>query len=203
MNCVRKHLSRFKGGRLAQAFAERGCPVYSLIISDVIGDPLDVIASGPTAADPTTFADAIAVLERHGLTDRTPAAVLDHLRRGAAGAFPETLKSLPASVHNLILGNNAAALTAAARRAAELGYPVLNLGSFIDGETRHVAAVFAGIVRSIRTDGRPMRPPVCVLSGGETTVTLTAEHGKGGRNQEFVLAAALKLGAAGCETRWS
>ena len=197
MNCVRKHLSRFKGGRLAQAFAGRGCPLYSLIISDVIGDPLDVIASGPTAADPTTFADALAVLDRHGLTDRTPPNVLDHLRRGAAGAIPETLKTLPESVHNLILGNNAGALAAAARRAAELGYPVLNLGSFIDGETRHVAAVFAGIVRSIRADGRPVRPPVCVLSGGETTVTLTPEHGKGGRNQEFVLAAALKLGATG------
>ncbi len=197
MNCVRKHLSRFKGGRLAQAFAERECPLYSLIISDVIGDPLDVIASGPTAADPTTFADAIAVLDRHGLTDRTPPAVLDHLRRGAAGAVPETLKELPPSVHNLILGNNAGALSAAARRAVELGYPVLNLGSFIDGETRHVAAVFAGVVRSIRADGQPVRPPVCVLSGGETTVTMTGEHGKGGRNQEFVLAAALKLGAAG------
>ena len=163
----------------------------------MIGDPLDVIASGPTAADPTTFADAIAVLDRHGLTDRTPPAVLDHLRRGAAGAVPETLKELPPSVHNLILGNNAGALSAAARRAVELGYPVLNLGSFIDGETRHVAAVFAGVVRSIRADGQPVRPPVCVLSGGETTVTLTGEHGKGGRNQEFVLAAALKLGAAG------
>ena len=197
MNCVRKHLSRFKGGRLAQAFAERGCPVYSLIISDVIGDPLDVIASGPTAADPTTFADALAVLERHGLTDRTPAGVLDHLRRGVSGDFSETLKALPASVHNVILGNNAKALDAAACRAADLGYPVLNLGSFIDGETRHVAAVFAGIVRSIRAEGRPVRPPVCVLSGGETTVTLGDDHGRGGRNQEFVLAAALKLGADG------
>ena len=197
MNCVRKHLSRFKGGRLAQAFAERGCPVNSLIISDVIGDPLDVIASGPTAADPTTFAEALAVLDRYGLTDRTPQAVLAHLRRGTVGEVPETLKTLPASVHNLVLGNNARALDAAAGRAAELGYPVLNLGSFIDGETRHVAAAFAGIVRSIREDGQPVRSPVCVLSGGETTVTLTGEHGKGGRNQEFVLAAALKLGAAG------
>jgi hydroxypyruvate reductase/glycerate 2-kinase len=197
MNCVRKHLSRFKGGRLAQELAERHCPVYSLIISDVIGDPLDVIASGPTSADPTTFADALAVLDRCGLVDRTPPAVLAHLRRGNSGGVPETLKILPDSVHNIVLGDNAKSLTAAARRADELGYPVLNLGSFIDGETRHVAAVFAGIVRSIRVDGRPVRPPVCLLSGGETTVTLTAEHGKGGRNQEFVLAAALKLGAAG------
>jgi glycerate 2-kinase len=197
MNCVRKHLSRIKGGRLAQAFTERGCPVVSLIISDVIGDPLDVIASGPTAADPTTFADALAVLDRHGQTGRTPTAVLDHLRGGAEGAFPETLKALPGTVHNLVLGNNATALAAAARCAESLGYPVFDLGAFVEGETRHVAAVFAGIVRSIRADGRPVRPPVCILSGGETTVTLTGEHGKGGRNQEFVLAAALKLGEAG------
>jgi hydroxypyruvate reductase/glycerate 2-kinase len=197
MNCVRKHLSRFKGGRLAQAFTERGCPVYSLIVSDVIGDPLDVIASGPTAADPTTFADAIAVINRYGLADSTPPAVLDHLRRGEAGAVPETPKSLSPSVHNLVLGNNAGALAAATRRAADLGHPVINFGSFIDGESRHAAAVFAGIVRSIRADGRPVRPPVCLLSGGETTVALTPVHGKGGRNQEFVLAAALKLGAAG------
>jgi glycerate 2-kinase len=197
MNCVRKHLSAVKGGRLAQAFAEHGCPLFSLIISDVIGDPLDVIASGPTAADPTTFADALAVLECRGLTTKTPQAVLDHLRRGAAGAFSETPKALPDTVHNLILANNAMALAAAARRAEELGYRVLNLGAFIEGETKHVAVIMAGIVRSIRADGQPVRPPVCLLSGGETTVTLTADHGRGGRNQEFVLAAMLKLGADG------
>jgi glycerate 2-kinase len=197
INCVRKHLSAVKGGRLAQAFTERGCPLYCLIISDVIGDPLDVIASGPTAADPTTFADALAVLERRALTTKTPPTILDHLRRGAAGAFPETPKALPATVHNLILVNNARALEVAARRAEELGYPVLNLGAFIEGETQQVAAVMAGIVRSIRADGQPVRPPICLLSGGETTVTLTADHGLGGRNQEFVLAMTLKLGKDG------
>jgi glycerate 2-kinase len=197
INCVRKHLSAVKGGRLAQAFTERGCPLYCLIISDVIGDPLDVIASGPTAADPTTFADALAVLERRALTTKTPPTILDHLRRGAAGAFPETPKTLPATVHNLILVNNARALEVAARRAEELGYPVLNLGAFIEGETQQVAAVMAGIVRSIRADGQPVRPPICLLSGGETTVTLTADHGLGGRNQEFVLAMTLKLGKDG------
>ena len=194
MNCVRKHLSAVKGGRLAQAFAERACPLYSLIISDVIGDPLDVIASGPTAADPTTFADALAVLEGRDLMTRTPNAVLDHLRRGAAGIVQETPKTLPGVVHNLILCNNAMALAAAAHRAEELGYPVLNLGAFIEGETRVVAGVMVGIVRSIRADGQPMRPPLCLLLGGETTVTLTPDHGRGGRNQEFVLAAVLKLG---------
>ncbi len=194
MNCVRKHLSRIKGGRLAQAFAQRGCPVVSLIVSDVIGDPLDVIASGPTAPDPTTFADALAVLERHDLVPRTPPAVLEHLRRGASGAVPETPDTLPAGVENVILANNAASLAAAARLAEQHGYRVVNLGSFIDGETRHAAAVLAGVVRSIRADGVPAARPACLLSGGETTVTLGDEHGKGGRNQEFVLAMLLKLG---------
>jgi hydroxypyruvate reductase/glycerate 2-kinase len=195
MNCVRKHLSDIKGGRLAQVFGDR--PLFSLIISDVIGDPLDVIASGPTAADPTTFADALAILDRYALRDRVPPAVLAHLERGRDGAIDETPKTLPLSVHNLILGNNSRALAAAGREAEALGYAVLNLGSFIESETRPAAVVLAGIVRGIRADGQPMRPPVCVLSGGETTVTLGEGHGRGGRNQEFVLAAALHLGVAG------
>jgi glycerate 2-kinase len=195
MNCVRKHLSAVKGGRLAEAFGTR--PLFSLIISDVIGDPLDVIASGPTAADPTTFADALAILDRYHLRSKTPPAVLAHLGRGSAGAIDETPKSLPPTVHNLILGNNSRALAAAQRQAEALGYAVVNLGSYIEGETRHAAVVLAGIARSIRIDGQPQRPPLCLLSGGETTVTLTPAHGRGGRNQEFVLAAALHLGAAG------
>jgi hydroxypyruvate reductase/glycerate 2-kinase len=197
MNCVRKHLSAIKGGRLAQAFAGEGRSLFSLIISDVIGDPLDVIASGPTAADPTTFADALAILRRFGLEKQAPAAVLDHLRNGAAGKIAETLKELPQGISNLVLGNNARALAAAAHRAKQLGYTVMNLGSFIDGETCHVATVLAGIVRAARAEKVPAAPPLCLLSGGETTVTLTPDHGLGGRNQEFVLAAALKLGPAG------
>jgi hydroxypyruvate reductase/glycerate 2-kinase len=195
MNCVRKHLSRLKGGGLARAFAGRA--LFSLIISDVVGDPLDVIASGPTAADPTTFADALAVLDRYGLAARVPPSVLDYLHSGQAGERPETLKVVPPSVHNVILGNNARALAAATRRAEELGYAVLNLGSFIEGETRPVATAFAGIVRGIRAEGLPLPPPVCLLSGGETTVTLGPDHGKGGRNVEFVLAVALHLGKDG------
>ena len=192
MNAVRKHLSAFKGGRLADAFT--GKTLFSLIISDVVGDPLDVIASGPTAADPTTFAQALAVLEKFNLTDKVPAAVLAHLRHGAAGHIPETLKTLPEHVHNFILGNNANALAAAQIKAETLGYRVLNLGSFIEGETREVAVALAGIVRSIRHASLPIAPPACILSGGETTVTLTPDHGRGGRNQEFVLAALGKLG---------
>ena len=154
MNAVRKHLSRIKGGRLAQAFA--GKSLFSLIISDVVGDPLDVIASGPTAADPSTFQDALLVLERYDLDSRTPPAVLQHLRAGAEGRIPETMKQLPANVHNLILGNNRLALDAAKKQAEALGYRVLDLGSFIEGETRQVAIATAGIVRSIREHGQPL-----------------------------------------------
>jgi hydroxypyruvate reductase/glycerate 2-kinase len=195
MNAVRKHLSRCKGGRLGQTFTGR--TLFSLIISDVIGDPLDVIASGPTAADPTTFADALAVLDKYGLRARIPAAVLDHLERGAAGQVPETPKTLPDRVRNYVIGNNARSLAAAQTEAVRLGYHVLNLGSYIEGETREVGIALAGIVRSIRAQGQPLSPPVCLLSGGETTVLLGNEHGQGGRNQEFVLAAALKLGRDG------
>jgi glycerate 2-kinase len=197
MNAVRKHLSRIKGGRLAQAF--HGKALCTLIISDVIGDPLDVIASGPTAPDPTTFGDALAVLERYNLMKAAPAAAVGHLQAGAAGQVPETPKHLPINVTNHVLANNAVALVAAAAQAERMGYSVCNLGSFIQGETRQVASVFAAVVRSIRRDQQPLWPPACVLSGGETTVTLAAGHGKGGRNQEFVLATAFELGAKDLE----
>jgi hydroxypyruvate reductase/glycerate 2-kinase len=194
MNCVRKHLSRCKGGRLGEALAASGCRVVSLIVSDVIGDPLDVIASGPTAPDPTTFADALAVLRRYKVEPQVPEAVLDYLRRGAQGEVADTPKTLPGRVSNVVLCNNATSLAAAAAKADALGYRVLNLGSYLGGETRDLAGVLAGIVRSIRRDGVPISPPACVLSGGETTVTLGPDSGKGGRNQEFVLACLLKLG---------
>jgi glycerate 2-kinase len=195
MNAVRKHLSAIKGGRLAQAFAGRA--LFSLIISDVVGDPLDVISSGPTAADPTTFADALAVCERHDVLARMPSAALAHLQRGADGEIPETPKHLPSHVTNLIIGNNVKSLAAARHQAEQLGYRVLNLGSYIEGETRDVAMALAGVVRSIREQHQPLPPPACVLSGGETTVSVSADHGQGGRNQEYVLAAAVKLGEVG------
>jgi hydroxypyruvate reductase/glycerate 2-kinase len=192
MNCVRKHLSRVKGGRLAEAF--RGRTMLALVISDVVGDPLDVIASGPTAPDPTTFADALGVLVRHGLTDAAPPAVLRHLEAGRAGVVAETPKAIPDRVSNRVIGSNRVALDRARARAEELGYRVLDLGSFVEGETRHVAAAVAGIVRSVKRDRVPVAPPACVLLGGETTVTLGTAPGKGGRNQEFALAVLCALG---------
>jgi glycerate 2-kinase len=195
MNAVRKHLSRVKGGRLAAAF--RGRLLVSLIISDVVGDPLDVIASGPTTPDPTTYADALAVIARYGLGQRVPPAVLGVLTRGAAGELPETVKVLPPTVHNVVIGTNADALAAARAEAEGRGYRVLDLGPYVEGETRHVATAVAGVVRNIRERNEPSPPPVCVLIGGETTVTLGPDAGNGGRNQEFVLAVLDKLGTDG------
>ena len=183
MNCVRKHLSRIKGGRLAQRLVARGVGVLSLILSDVVGDPLDAIASGPTAPDPTTFADALAVLDRFGLKGRVPPAIVRLLER----AETETPKSLPDTVTNVVLINNAGALAAACVRAEALGYRVMNLGPYLEGETRHVADTLARILRG-------QRGPTALISGGETTVTLGPNPGKGGRNQEFVLACLARLG---------
>src|SRR5262245_40916128 len=135
MNCVRKHLSRVKGGRLAEAF--RGKRLVSLIVSDVVGDSLDVIASGPTAPDPTTFAEALAVLRRYNLLAATAATVVRHLEAGRDGRIAETPKAIPANVSNRVIGSNRVALSAARQKAEELGYRVLDLGAFVEGETRH------------------------------------------------------------------
>lgn len=191
MNAVRKHLSRSKGGRFTSAFS--GKLLLTLLISDVVGDPLDVIASGPTAADPTTFADALAILRKFHLLERVPASVRLVLEQGVAGQRPETPKQLPSHVHNVILGSNTTALLAATVRAESLGYQVASLGPFVEGEARELGVIVAGIVRAIRAGVGPVRPPACLLIGGETTVSLGETPGRGGRNQEFVLAAAQKL----------
>jgi glycerate 2-kinase len=193
MNCVRKHLSRVKGGRLAEAFPGR--LLLSLIISDVVGDPLDVIASGPTAPDPTTFQEALDVLNRYKLTGVADEEIVRHLEKGCRGEISETPKAIPTTVHNRVIGSNRLALNAATEKARELGYSVLDLGAFVEGETRQVATAVAGVVRSVRRDGVPGSAPICLLVGGETTVTLDPGSGKGGRTQEFVLAVMAKLGA--------
>jgi glycerate 2-kinase len=193
MNAVRKHLSRLKGGGMASAF--HGKALYSLIISDVVGDPLDVIASGPTAPDRSTFADVLGILRRFDLLAKIPATVRRHVEDGVAGKLPETLKQPLANVDHRILGSCAQSLRASAKAAEAAGYRVLNLGAFIEGETSQVAIVCAGIVRSVLRDRTPIEAPCCILIGGETTVSLGANPGKGGRNQEFVLAALHKLGS--------
>jgi hydroxypyruvate reductase/glycerate 2-kinase len=184
MNCVRKHLSSIKGGGLAAAAR---CPLIALIISDVIGDPLDVIASGPTAPDPTTFGDALAVLRKFDLADIVPRSAQDHLNAGAAGRKSETLKSMPSTVNNQVIARNEDALAAAQDCAESQGYRVHCLGSSVRGETRDVARSAVKLVTDSGTNWN------CALIGGETTVALPPDHGKGGRNTEFVLAALIEL----------
>ncbi|MFO8174710.1 MAG: glycerate kinase [Longimicrobiales bacterium] len=193
MNTVRKHLSRLKGGQLARwAHPAR---VVSLILSDVVGDDLDTIASGPTVPDPGTYRDALSVLENRGLRRRLPASVLTHLQSGARGEVPETPKpgDLALSrVQNLIVGSNALALRAARDKARELGYSTLTPRGFQEGEAREVAEAHVELARAIRSRAHPVPPPACILTGGETTVTLRG-NGTGGRNQEFALAAAIAM----------
>ncbi len=176
MNTVRKHLSRIKGGQLA-AMAHPA-EVITLILSDVIGDNLEVIGSGPTAADPTTVESARELLNRFGVTGH------------AAELLRETPKTTEAL--NVVIGSNRLALDAANKQARKLGYRTLLLSSSIQGETREAAQVLASILREVQEHGHPVKPPACLLSGGETTVTLRGS-GKGGRNQEFALAAALAI----------
>jgi len=183
INTVRKHLSSFKGGQLAR----RAYPAktIALILSDVIGDDLDVIGSGPTVGDRSTVADARAVLAKYKIAQ--------------TAEFHETPKpDDPAfeRVQNIIVGSNEQAIDAAARQARALGYRTMVLSTMIEGETREVAGVHAAIAKEILATGRPLRPPACVLSGGETTVTIRGS-GLGGRNQEFVLAAAIALEGSG------
>jgi hydroxypyruvate reductase len=193
INAVRKHISAIKGGQLAALASP--ARVVSLILSDVIGDNLDVIGSGPTSPDASTFATARDVFEKYAIWNKVPKAVRNRIEAGMRGEIAETPKKL-SGVENRIIGSNSLALDAAARKAKELGFRTLILSSTIDGETRDVAQVHAAIAREIRASGHPLRPPACVISGGETTVTLRGK-GKGGRNQEFALAAA--IGIAGMD----
>ncbi len=193
INAVRKHLSALKGGQLARL--AQPATVLSLLLSDVIGDSLDVIGSGPTAPDRSTFADAVAILEKYGLWRRAPEPVQARLRAGVRSEIPETPKEGDPAfdrVQNLIVGSNRLAVAAAEARARDLGYEPMVLSTSIEGETREVAAVHAAIGRETLDSGRPVPPPVCLISGGETTVTLRGA-GLGGRNQEFALAAAIAL----------
>jgi glycerate 2-kinase len=189
INAVRKHISAIKGGQLAALASP--ARVLSLILSDVIGNNLDVIGSGPTAPDASTFASARAVFEKYGIWNKVPREVRHRLEKGARGEIPETPKSLD-NVENRIIGSNLLALDAAAEKARDLGFKTLILASSIEGETRDIAGMHAAIAREIRESGRPIKPPACIISGGETTVTLRGK-GKGGRNQEFALAAAVGI----------
>jgi hydroxypyruvate reductase len=181
LNTVRKHWSQIKGGGLARVAAP--ATVITLILSDVVGDPLDVIASGPTVADPTTVADAEAVLGRYGIAPPLPVPFRESPKPGDA-AFKRVL--------NVVIGSNRLAAVAAADKARELGYAALLLGTYVEGEAREVAKVAAGLAKGIRMHGDPMPPSACLIWGGETTVTVHGA-GIGGRNTELALSAAVAL----------
>jgi len=196
MNTIRKHLSAIKGGHLAAAVYP--AELCTLILSDVVGDDLDIIASGPTVPDPGTFQNAMAIVKRYDIAQRLPEAVLKYLTRGVAGEIPESPK--PGATcfdraYHRIVGSNRQCVQAARQAAEALGYHTLVLSSLMEGETRDVARVHGAMGREILISGNPVASPACLISGGETTVTLKGK-GRGGRNQEFALAAALDIEGA-------
>ena len=193
INAVRKHCSQIKGGQLARAAYP--ATVVALLLSDVVGNPLDVIASGPTVPDTSTFADAQAVIDRYAIGAAIPRSIREHLRAGLEGTVPETPKQGdPAfeKVYNAVIGSNAIAARAAQAEAGAMGYQTLLLSTYVEGEAREVAKVIAAVGKSLLAEGWPLALPACVIAGGETTVTVRGE-GKGGRNQELALAAAIAL----------
>jgi len=194
INTVRKHISRVKGGKLAKLAYPS--PLISLILSDVIGDDESNVASGPTVPDESTFLDCLHILEKYGISRKIPSSVLEFIRRGIQDKVNETPK--PGEVafshaRNITVGSNVQAVEAAREKAEGLGYNTMIISSFIKGEAREIAKVYAAIAREIISSGKPVNMPACVISGGETTVTLQGK-GLGGRNQEFALAAAIEIG---------
>ncbi len=193
INTIRKHLSQIKGGNLSRLAYP--AEVVSLILSDVVGNPLDVIASGPTVPDSSTFAQAYGIVERYGLLDELPPSIVQHLRRGKEGMIPETPKEgdpVFAKTHNLIIASNEVAAQAAMGGAEDLGFHTMLLSTFLEGEAREVAHLFSAVAKEILHSGQPLARPACVVAGGETTVTIRGE-GKGGRNQELALAAGIQI----------
>ncbi|RLE76278.1 MAG: glycerate kinase, partial [Thermoprotei archaeon] len=193
LNTVRKHLSRVKGGQLAKAIFP--ATTISLIISDVVGDRVDMIASGPTAPDPTTFQDAWFIMEKYRLIEKIPSNVRSYLERGLRGEVPETPKEgdpIFRKVYNHIIASNIASLRKMKKKAEEIGYNSLILTSMIQGEAREVGKVIAALALEVKKTGNPVKPPAVILAGGETTVTVKGS-GKGGRNQELALSAAIQI----------
>ncbi len=193
INTVRKHLSQLKGGQLAQhAFP---ATVLALVLSDVAGDPLDAIASGPTVGDPTTYEDAARILRNHGLWSEIPKSVRNHIELGLSGAIPETPSpggKVFSRVTTEIIGSGSLATQAALNEARNLGYHTLLLTTTLQGEAREVGKVFAAIAREEIKSSQPLPLPALIIAAGETTVTVTGS-GKGGRNQELALSAALGI----------
>nr|MDO8045996.1 glycerate kinase [Candidatus Baldrarchaeota archaeon] len=193
INVVRKHLSEFKGGQLAKTAYP--ATLVNLIISDVVGDPLDIIASGPTVPDSSTFQDAYNVLKKYDLLNKIPENIKKRIQLGLSGKIDETPKpgdKIFRNVHNILIASNRTACVAAVKKARELGINSMLLSTYIEGEARHVGAVLAGLAKEIHNYDTPIKKPAVIVCGGETTVTVVG-NGKGGRNQELALGSALKI----------
>ena len=193
MNCIRKHISKVKGGGLARIASP--ARLINLILSDVIGDRIDTIASGITAPDPTTFQEALAIVRKYALDDKLPQAVRDHLVLGAQGKIPETPKSSDPvfrNTVNIIMGNNTLACDAARKTTEQLGYDSRILSTTLAGEASEAGACFAQLAKEIDSGKAGIVKPAAIIAGGETTVTIRGK-GKGGRNQEMALAFAIEL----------
>lgn len=193
INTIRKHLSTVKGGRIARA----ACPatLLTLIISDVVGDRLDVIGSGPTVPDASTYADCLHIIQHYGLAGTLAENIISILKNGASGSQAETPRAddpVFEKSYARIIAANGTALEAAREKAASLGYNTIILSSMVEGDTRAAARLLSSIAKEANLSGNPVRPPACILSGGETTVVVKG-NGKGGRNQEFALEAALDI----------
>jgi len=190
INTIRKHLDHLKGGNLARL--SYPAQTISLILSDVVGNPLDVIASGPTVPDTSTFSAAYGLLVRYDLLDKVPTPVIDHLQRGVRGEIADTPKAgdpIFDRTQNVIVASNGIAALAAERAAKALGFHTLVLSTYVEGEAREVAKVYAALAKEVLASGHPIPRPACIIAGGETTVTIKGQ-GKGGRNQEMALMAA-------------
>ncbi len=197
INTVRKHCAQLQGGQMARLAAP--ARFVALILSDVVGSPLDVIASGPATPDPTTYADALAVLRRYDILDEIPVGIRNHLMRGATADVPETPKPGDPDlvrVANVVIGENVTAARAAAHTARSLGLNATVLTTYCQGEAREVGRVAAGLAQGIAAGQSDLLRPACVIFGGETTVTVHGD-GMGGRNQELALAAAIALDRGG------
>jgi len=193
INTLRKHLDQVKGGKLARLAAP--AKLSSLILSDVVGDPLDVIASGPTVPDSSTFQDAYQILHQYHLFDQVPVSIRKYLERGIRGEVgenPNSKNELFRNVTNIIIGSNQQAAEAALTQSLKEGMNGLLLTTFLQGEAREVGPILAGIVRQIAKSGHPLQRPACIITGGETTVTLLGD-GLGGRNMEMALSAVTEI----------
>jgi glycerate 2-kinase len=207
INTIRKHCSDIKGGKFGKRVAAKGATLISLILSDVVGDDLSVIASGPSYKDSTTFEDAIRLLKQYNIWEETPKSIQEHMERGLKNPDMEPPREVPANVHNYLIGNNLAALEAAKAIALREGFNTIILTSQNTGEAKIIAKAFMGIAKEVQDSQNPIKPPACLIVGGEMIVTFNWEDRDGfGPTREFVLSSAIEIQGrknivvAGCDS---